>query len=59
MATAEELAEAALKAERARRLRAALDGVELAPEVTADDVAEADEPARDREFEANRPPHHG
>ena len=47
------------RAERAKRLRAALDGLELAPEVTSDDRPETDEKARDREFEANRPPHHG
>lgn len=57
-------AEAAKQAERARRLRAALDGVDLAPEVTADDATEAaaaaaESRSRDEEFKANRPPHHG
>ena len=49
--------------ERKRRLRAALDGVALNPEQTNDDVAPmpdaiAEEESRDREFDANRPPHH-
>jgi hypothetical protein len=42
-----------------QRLRAALDGVDLAPEATSDDAPESDDGSRDREFEANRPPHHG
>lgn len=54
--TEEEREQAAKRA----RLRAAMDGVVLAPETTSDDVAESEDPKqRDREFEANRPPHHG
>ena len=57
----------ARKAEARRRLRAALDGIELLPEETSDDrrirVSEAqrraEESERDAEFERNRPPHHG
>ncbi|MEN9711207.1 MAG: hypothetical protein RL441_1199 [Actinomycetota bacterium] len=49
-------------AERRRRLRAALDGVKLTPEVTKDEVAdprESQNNSRDNEFLTNRPPHHG
>ena len=47
----------------ARLLGAALDGVALNPEQTNDDAAPmpdaiAEEESRDREFDANRPPHH-
>ena len=49
--------------DRKKRLRAALDGVQLNPEQTKDDTTPAAENAneaaqRDREFDANRPPHH-
>lgn len=54
------------KAEARRRLRAALDGVELLPEETTDErllkaVAQTarEEADRDAEFERNKPPHHG
>lgn len=54
------------KAEARRRLRAALDGVELLPEETTDERlirASADmqreESDRDAEFQRNKPPHHG
>lgn len=54
------------KAEARRRLRAALDRVELLPEETSDErlikaSAEAEREAADRdaEFQRNRPPHHG
>lgn len=56
----------ARKAEARRRLRAALDGVELLPEETADDrairnqaEAERSEAERDAELRRNKPPHHG
>ncbi len=57
----------ARRAEARRRLRAALDGVELLPEETADDrrlreseaQRRAEDAERDAEFERNRPPHHG
>lgn len=45
--------------ERAARLRAALDGVVLAPETTSDDAPEPETAARDAEMAANKPPHHG
>lgn len=54
------------KAEARKRLRAALDGVELLPEETADErlirssaQAEREEADRDAEFQRNKPPHHG
>lgn len=54
------------KAEARRRLRAALDGVELLPEETTDErlirasaQAEREEADRDAEFQRNKPPHHG
>ena len=53
------------KAEARRRLRAALDGVELLPELTADDQViraasqQREESDRDAEFVQNKPPHHG
>ena len=49
-------------AERRRRLRAALDGVRLTPEVTKDEIADprdTESQSRDTEFLRNRPPHHG
>lgn len=55
MTSDEERAEAAK-----RRLRAALDGVELLPEETADDRPEPKSNAgRDEELKLNVPPHHG
>lgn len=58
--------EAARKAEARRRLRAALDGVELLPEMTSDDLlirassqSDGEQDARDAEFVQNKPPHHG
>ena len=54
------------KAEARRRLRAALDGVELLPEETTDErlirasaQAAREEADRDAEFQRNKPPHHG
>ena len=51
------------KAEAKRRLRAALDGVELLPEETSDDriIRRSTQAERDRdaEMQANKPPHHG
>jgi hypothetical protein len=45
------------KDESAAKLRALLDGIELTPEQTSDDVAP---PAnRDRELLEDVPPHHG
>ena len=56
----------ARRAEAKRRLRAALDAVELLPEETADDrvirqstQAQRSENDRDAEFVRNKPPHHG
>ncbi len=53
----------ARKAEARRRLRAALDGVELLPEMTSDDLliraSSQDQDQRDAEFVQNKPPHHG
>ena len=49
------------QAARRKRLRAALDGVALTPEVTRDELPEPPDTTaqtRDKEFEANRPPHH-
>lgn len=46
---------------RRKRLRAALDGVRLTPDVTRDELPDPQDPkvnTRDSEFEANRPPHH-
>jgi len=54
--------EAARKAEARRRLRAALDGVELLPETTSDDRVQRpakEERRRDAEMRRNKPPHHG
>lgn len=49
-------------AEAKRRLRAALDGIDLLPEETSDDRAlrgsAQAERQRDAEMEANKPPHH-
>lgn len=56
------MAEDEKAAERRRRLRAALDGIRLTPEVTKDEVPDPREDqtqSRDAEFRANRPPHHG
>ena len=54
------------KAEARRRLRAALDGVELLPEETTDErllkaaaQAAREDADRDAEFQRNKPPHHG
>lgn len=54
------------KAEARRRLRVALDGVELLPEETSDErllrasaQADREESDRDAEFQRNKPPHHG
>ena len=49
------------QAARRKRLRAELDGVRLAPEITQDEFPDPQDVAtktRDTEFEANRPPHH-
>ncbi len=49
------------QAARRKRLRAALDGVRLTPEITRDELPDPQDSAsktRDSEFEANRPPHH-
>lgn len=46
---------------RRRQLRAALDGLKLTPETTADDQLDPREEkaqSRDEEFTRNRPPHH-
>ena len=52
--SAEELA-----AERKRALRAALDGVELTPEITQDEMQPPIQDVnRDQEMVANKPPHH-
>ena len=45
------------KQESAKRLRALLDGVDLAPEQTSDDIAP--KTSRDRELLEDVPPHHG
>jgi hypothetical protein len=45
------------KTQSAARLRALLDGVELTPEQTSDDVAPPSN--RDRELLEDVPPHHG
>ena len=50
-------AESELKARSAKRLRALLDAVELAPEQTSDDAAPKIN--RDRELLEDVPPHHG
>ena len=43
-----------------RRLRAALDGVELLPEITSDDRPEPKrDDSHDAELKRNVPPHHG
>ena len=44
-----------------RRLRAALDGVELLPETTSDERVDASvtDTAREAELKRNVPPHHG
>ncbi len=54
------------KAEARRRLRTALDGVELLPEETSADrairqsaQAERSDADRDAEIMRNKPPHHG
>ena len=62
--TDDEQREAQRRAEAKRRLREALDGVELVPEETRDDraIREAQakqEADRDAEFVRNKPPHHG
>ena len=42
-----------------RAMRAALDGVELTPDVTQDEIpAPAQDSGRDQEMVANKPPHH-
>ncbi len=55
--------DAARAAEAKRRLRAALDGVELLPEETQDDrlirTSVQAEKENDAELQANVPPHHG
>jgi hypothetical protein len=48
---------AGTKAESSAKLRALLDGVELTPEQTSDDVAPPSN--RDRELLEDVPPHHG
>lgn len=45
------------KQESAKKLRALLDGVDLAPEQTSDDIAPKSN--RDRELLEDVPPHHG
>lgn len=45
------------KQESAQKLRALLDGVDLAPEQTSDDIAPKSN--RDRELLEDVPPHHG
>jgi hypothetical protein len=45
------------KTQSSARLREILDGVELTPEQTSDDVAPASN--RDRELLEDVPPHHG
>ena len=46
-------------ADRKRALRAALDGVELTPDVTQDEISPpAQDTGRDQEMVANKPPHH-
>ena len=45
------------KAQSSAKLRALLDGVELTPEQTSDDVAP--QANRDRELLEDVPPHHG
>jgi hypothetical protein len=46
-------------ADRKRALRAALDGVELTPDVTQDEISPpAQDSGRDQEMVANKPPHH-
>lgn len=56
MASEAEDREAAAK----RRLRAALDGVELLPETTSDDRPDPKrDDAHDAELKRNVPPHHG
>jgi hypothetical protein len=45
------------KAQSSAKLRALLDGVELTPEQTSDDVAPPSN--RDRELLEDVPPHHG
>ena len=55
-----DLEDAATHALRQARLRAALDGVELTPEVTQDEITPPQkDTTRDDEFLSNRPPHHG
>lgn len=51
----------ARKADARRRLRAALDGVELLPDTTSDerDPAKPVDGSRDAELKRNVPPHHG
>lgn len=53
----------ARKEEARRRLRAALDGVELLPEETSDDRAIREsvqaQQSRDDEMVSDKPPHHG
>ena len=51
----EETADA--KTQSSARLRALLDGVELTPEQTSDDIAPTSN--RDRELLEDVPPHHG
>jgi hypothetical protein len=53
----QERAESEQKAQSAKRLRALLDDVELAPEQTSDDIAPKTN--RDRELLDDVPPHHG
>ena len=49
-----------IAAEKKRALRAALDGVELTPEITQDEMQPpAQDSNRDQEMVANKPPHHG
>jgi hypothetical protein len=53
----QERAESEQKAQSAKRLRALLNDVELAPEQTSDDIAPKIN--RDRELLDDVPPHHG
>ena len=46
-------------AARKAKLRAALDGVELLPDITQDEKAVPETDNRDKEFIENKPPHHG
>lgn len=54
------MAESDTAAQRRAKLKAALKGEALAPEITSDEV-DTEAPSkseREREYEANRPPHY-